>query len=255
MSAPSIDTERTLSEGSVEEDEMPGNVGRGAVLDVTMGDVTSTAVECGRGASSIMLDGFVEDIDVVKGRDAFGGGEREREIFKRALVKQVVYAEGDFVLREGETWTEEERAGGYFVYFVIRGACAATRLVHPRYPRAHTPEAMAFIDDPMSILRPITTQVTHLNNDSASASKSVRQRASDLKRADELAEVGVANFVRGSYFGEYEVLRGRIPRRCSVRALVNNTALGVMPAEIFEKICRPGTKFRERVEAEISMFI
>ena len=119
----------------------------------------------------------------------------------------------------------------------------------------HTKEALEFKNDPMSILRPITAQVTHLNNDGMSASKAVRQRAEDFKRADSLDEVEVAKFTRGSYFGEFEVLRGKMPRRCSVRALVNNTALAVMPAVVFEKLCRKGTKFRERVDAEHSVYV
>lgn len=220
-----------------------------------VGDLSSKEKECGPGASEEALEAFVRQIDVVRGGDAFGEGLKERDVFKRSLVKQLTFDEGQYVLREKETWAEEERDGGYFVYFVIRGACSATKLVHPRYPQVHTREAMEFENDPMSILRPITMQVTHLNNDALSVSKTVRQRADDLKRADSRDEVEVAKFTRGSYFGEFEVLRGRIPRRCSVRALVNNTALAVMPADVFEKLCREGTKFRERVDAEHSLYV
>ena len=252
------DSQATASDASAKDEEEDVLVGRSTVIDESVGDVTSTKVECGPDASEEALEEFVRAIPLCQGEHVFGGGPRERDIFKRGLVRQVVYDEGEYVLKEGEAWDYEQRnsrSGGYSVYFVIRGACAATKLVHPRHPRVHTREALKFVNDPMTILRPIPTQVAHLNADTSNMSASVRQRALDMKRADQKSEVEVAKFIRGCYFGDYEVLKGRIPRRCSVRSLVKNTALAVIPGDVFERLCRRGTKLRERVEADHSLFI
>lgn len=256
-SSSSSDSQATESDASdAEEEGADVLVGAATILEESVGDVTSTKVECGPDASAEAIEAFVSEIDVVRDPNAFGGGMRERELFKKALAKQVIFKQGERVLAEGQSWSDEEAtSGGYCVYFVVRGACAATKLVHPRHPRAHTPEALEFVKDPMSVLRPIPTQFTHLNNDAYSATPSIRQRAMDLKRADDSAEVEVAKFIRGAIIGDYEVLRDRIPRRCSVTALVDNTALAVMRADLFEKFCRPGTNFRERVDAEHGLYV
>ena len=253
----STDSQATVSDASdAGEEGTDVLVGAATILDESVGDVTSTKVECGPDASEETIEAFVSEIDVVRDPDAFGGGMRERELFKKALAKQVIFNQGERVLAEGQSWSDEEAMkGGYCVYFVVRGACAATKLVHPRHPRAHTPEALEFVKDPMSVLRPIPTQFTHLNNDAYSATPAIRQRAMDLKRADDSAEVEVAKFIRGAIIGDYEVLRDRIPRRCTVTALVDNTALAVMRADVFEKICRPGTNIRERVDAEHGLYV
>ena len=253
----STDSQATVSDASdAGEEGTDVLVGAATILDESVGDVTSTKVECGPDASEETIEAFVAEIDVVRDPDAFGGGMRERELFKKALAKQVIFNQGERVLAEGQSWSDEEAMkGGYCVYFVVRGACAATKLVHPRHPRAHTPEALEFVKDPMSVLRPIPTQFTHLNNDAYSATPAIRQRAMDLKRADDSAEVEVAKFIRGAIIGDYEVLRDRIPRRCTVTALVDNTALAVMRADVFEKICRPGTNIRERVDAEHGLYV
>ena len=252
------DSQATASDASAKDEEEDVLVGRSTVIDESVGDVSSTKVECGPDASEEALEEFMRAIQLCQGENVFGGGLRERDIFKRGLVRQVVYDEGEYVLKEGQAWDHEQRnsrSGGYSVYFVIRGACAATKLVHPRHPRVHTREALKFANDPMTILRPIPTQVAHLNADASDMSASVRQRALDMKRADQKSEVEVAKFIRGCYFGDYEVLKGRIPRRCSVRSLVKNTALAIMPGDVFERLCRRGTKLRERVEADHSLFI
>ena len=253
----STDSQATVSDASdAEEEGADVLVGAATILEESVGDVMSTKVECGPDASAEAIEAFVSEIDVVRDPNAFGGGMRERELFKKALAKQVIFKQGERVLAEGQSWSDEEATNGeYCVYFVVRGACAATKLVHPRHPRAHTPEALAFVKDPMSVLRPIPTQFTHLNNDAYSATPSIRQRAMDLKRADDSAEVEIAKFIRGAIIGDYEVLRERIPRRCSVTALVDNTALAVMRADLFEKFCRPGTNIRERVDAEHELYV
>lgn len=256
-----VDTQATLSDSSVKADEEEDVlVGAHTALEDAqeVGDLMSSKIECGPEAAEEDVEGFMRDIALIKGSNPFGGGARERDIFKAALVKQIVLKEGEYVLREGESWMEEartSRAGDYAVYFVVRGALAATKLVHPRYASAHTKDAMKFIDDPMSILRPIKAQIPHLNNDTESTDPVMRQRAVDLKRAENHDEVEVAKFVRGGCFGEYEVFHERAPRRCSVRALVNNTAVAVMPIGVFERFARPGTELRARIDNELRMYV
>jgi hypothetical protein len=77
-----------------------------------------------------------------------------------------------------------------------------------------------------------------------------RQRAKDMLKADDFSSVELAKFIRGSCFGEFEVLEGRIPRQYTITSLVSNTAVAVMHAHVFEKFARQGSELRRRIDAE-----
>ena len=254
-SSASTDSQATASASSVysEEDEAFIFAGKTGALDITqLGDVSTTAIEAGPEAIPLAFDMFMGDVRLIRGDDAFET-QHERELFKKAFVKQIVFKEAEIVFKEMQSWDEESRESkgqGYFVYFVIRGALAATKLVHPRYAAVHTPEAMAHLDDPMSILKPIRMQTPMIFQDAQFETDVDRQRAKDMLKADDFSSVELAKFIRGSCFGEFEVLEGRIPRQYTITSLVSNTAVAVMHAHVFEKFARQGSELRRRIDAE-----
>ena len=255
-SSASTDSQATLSASSAYSDKEDDDfefAGKSRALYIAqLGDVRSQAIEAGPEANPRAFDMFMADIRLIRGVDAFET-EYERELFKKAFVKQIVFKEAEIVLKELQSWDDESReckAGGYFVYFVIRGALAATKLVHPRYAAVHTPEAMAHLDHPMSILKPITMQTPMIFQDAQFETDEDRQRAKAMLQADHFSSVELAKFIRGSCFGEYEVLEGRIPRQYTITSLVSNTAVAVMPAHVFEKFARKGSELRRRIDAE-----
>ena len=211
-------------------------------------------MEVGPEADDATLAAFAKDVALLAGEDAFAT-KSDRETFSRAFEKQIVFNKGEVVFYEMQTMDEEARESkgeGYFVYFVIRGALAATKLVHPRYATVHTPEALKHVEHALSILRPIRMQTPIVYQDTQADTEADRLRAKDMRTADESQTVELAKFIRGSFFGDYEVLEGHIPRQYTITTLVNNTAVAVMPASVFESFTPKGSELRRRIEADRS---
>ena len=102
---------------------------------------------------------------------------RDPDALKRGLVfgaaKQVIFNQGERVLAEGQSWSDEEAMkGGYCVYFVVRGV--RRRNSCTRDIRGRTRQRRSSLSgSDVGCAHP--DAITHLNNDAYSATPAIRR--------------------------------------------------------------------------------